>query len=211
MEERDLVEALKEGREEAFEYLLEKVSRPVASVIARHVPADAIEDVMQECWIRIFRSLHRYEHRNRLLSYCLRIAIRCSHDWWRQYGRQANALTKPEGLQREMVASMLAAEDMQRWLNSQDDEELHGLVEWTFAVLKPQDRVLAQLVFLEGYTPKEAAGILEQSGIWARVRLHRMKQKIQTRILSWLNEEGITHELPDSTCLEAAEETSQTS
>jgi len=190
-QETEIVEACLSGDKQAFARLMEYASVAVLGVIGRHAPKSAWEDIQQETWIRLWQSLPNYRDQGKLLGFCRTVAVRTCHDWWRKNGQ--NPITE-SGLgpnASEVFQKLLEAQDKQGFLNHSEVVVLDGVVEFAFATLKPEDKMLARLVFLDGWKPTEAAKAMGQNGVWARVRLHRMKSAIATRIQEWLKREQI--------------------
>ncbi len=186
MLEHELTDAVRRGDKTAFARLMEYTGKGVVSLIARHVPASAVEEVQQETWIRIWKAMESYRDQGKLLGFCRTIAARSCHDWWRKNGQRETpqAALGQEGAARFEL--LLQSQDMRAFLHGGDPHEFEGLIDWVFTGLKPEDRMLARLVFLEDWKPAEAAASLGQSAVWARVRLHRMKSRLKDRVEGWL-------------------------
>lgn len=179
MLEMELVEAVTRNHsKEAFARFMEYTKGAVCGMIARHAPPQVWDDLQQEAWIRIFQSLPNYKDQGKLLGYCRTIAVRVCHDYHRQQGSGPEIRNLPTQADLENLVESKSSET-----DSYDSSEL---VEKAFMLLKPQDRMLARLVILEEWSPAEAAAAMGQNGLWARVRMHRIRKQLAEGVRSWM-------------------------
>jgi RNA polymerase sigma-70 factor (ECF subfamily) len=79
MEENDdfrLVKAAQAGDEKAFESIIRRYQRQVANLIYMNLGnIDDVEDISQEVFIRVYRSLSKFKFNSSLFSWIYRIAV----------------------------------------------------------------------------------------------------------------------------------------
>lgn len=76
VDDYQLVEAFRGGDEKAFEELVRRYQRQVANIIYLTLGnRDEVEDLSQEVFIRVYRSLAKYERDASLYSWIYRIAV----------------------------------------------------------------------------------------------------------------------------------------
>src|SRR5207249_11407417 len=69
-----LVAALRAGDELAFEWLIDRYQRAMLRVAGLHVANQSVaEEVVQETWLAVLQSLHRFEGRSTLKTWMFRI------------------------------------------------------------------------------------------------------------------------------------------
>ncbi len=71
-----LVEAFRKGEEKAFEEIVRRYQRQVANIIYLTLGnREEVDDLSQEVFVRVFRSLNRFEFDSSLYSWIYRIAV----------------------------------------------------------------------------------------------------------------------------------------
>jgi len=176
----DLVRRVVDGDTNAFQPLLEAYKRHVLAIVSRHVPQEQVEELAHEVFVRAFVSLPSFKFKNRFKHWLSSIAVRSCYDYWRQAYRN-----------REITMSSLSA-DEQAWLDRaaanqnqyRNDEnvqknEAHTLLEWALSRLSPEDRMVLELVHLEGYSVKEAGKLLVWTAANVKVRAFRSRKKLR--------------------------------
>jgi RNA polymerase sigma-70 factor (ECF subfamily) len=78
-----LTGAIANGDPEAARALVERYRRPLAAVLHRALGSAAdVDDVFQETWIRVVRSVHRYDPEQRFSNWLFAIAWNLVKDRW---------------------------------------------------------------------------------------------------------------------------------
>jgi RNA polymerase sigma-70 factor (ECF subfamily) len=98
-EEASLVADLKAGSEEAFGLLIAQYHQPLYSLISRSLndPADAA-DITQEVFIKVFRSIRKFNGDASLRTWLYRIALHEASNqrrWWSRHKRQEIGIDAP--------------------------------------------------------------------------------------------------------------------
>ncbi|HEX4650699.1 MAG TPA: sigma-70 family RNA polymerase sigma factor [Granulicella sp.] len=98
-EEASLVADLKAGSEEAFGMLIAQYHQPLYSLISRSLndPADAA-DITQEVFIKVFRSIRKFNGDASLRTWLYRIALHEASNqrrWWSRHKRQEIGIDAP--------------------------------------------------------------------------------------------------------------------
>lgn len=91
-EETALIDELRAGSEEAFEWLIARYHQPIYSLLARtaHDRADAA-DLTQEVFVKVFRKIGSFHGESSLRTWIYRIALREASNqrrWWRRHKQQ---------------------------------------------------------------------------------------------------------------------------
>jgi RNA polymerase sigma-70 factor (ECF subfamily) len=95
-EEDALVSALGQGAEDAYEILIQRYQQPVYSLVCRLMndPSDA-PDIVQEVFLKVFRSIGAFRGNSSLKTWIYRIAVNEAYNhrrWFCRHQRQEVAL-----------------------------------------------------------------------------------------------------------------------
>lgn len=147
---------------EGFRRAYESAAPALRSYVRRATGSgDLADDIVQEAFLRILRrSLPPLSDRE-LKSYLFKAATSLMHDHWRKISREQRWRTlMPFG---RPASRQTAAES-----------GIDGL----FRTLKPRERALLWLAYLEGYSHEEIAGVLGVAEKSVRVLLFRARRKL---------------------------------
>lgn len=150
-----LIERARGGDASAFRDLVERYeSRVAATVIGMLGPGDEAEDVGQETFIRLYRSLERFRGDSSLGTYLTRIAINLSLTALKKRKRRLSRFVSQDGTERQLPeASWDPRGDLER---QERRESVRAAVER----LAPDHRAVVVVRMIEGYTTREASEIL---------------------------------------------------
>lgn len=149
-----------------FEELYEKTARPLWSYLSRiSGSATLADDFLQETFFRYLRApLKGGEDAAMLKSYLYKIATNLVYDHFRR-------------VQRENRWQLLSAKEPERDTAYDTFTEQTEMMQ-IFHNLKPQERALLWLAYVEGYEHREIAGVLNLSAMSVRVLLFRARRKL---------------------------------
>jgi RNA polymerase sigma-70 factor (ECF subfamily) len=167
------------GTEGAFEILLQRHGGAVLAIVKKRVPFDYVEDTVQEVFLKVYRSLPTFKNRSSFRQWLSVIAVRTCYDFWREQYKS-----------RELPMSSLS-EEHQAWLNAAladasdgsfqergEQKEAGEILDWALERLSAGDRMVLELVYLEGRSLKEAAHLMGWSVANVKVRLFRGRKKL---------------------------------
>lgn len=150
--------------EATFEAIYEKTARPLQSYVARVSGNAALaDDIVQETFLRYLRSPIAADDAG-IKSYLYKIATNLTNDHFRRMQRENRwrlfSTIEPAS---EIVYDTFSEEtDMTR----------------VFKSLKPQERALLWLAYVEGYEHREIAAVLNLSAASVKVLLFRARRKL---------------------------------
>ncbi len=184
----DIIKQVIEGRINAFESLITKYGDFVSRIVKKHIPCNEIEDITQNAFIRIYQSLPMYKGKGEFRAWLSSIALRTCYDYWRKAYKS-----------REIPMNCIS-EDHQKWLENAVSEEsislIHDkdgkrmateLLEWALGKLSAEDRMILELIYLEGRSGREVADLLGWSIANVKVRSFRLRKKLKLILNSVLN------------------------
>ena len=194
--DEELVARLRGGDEAAFAGLVDKyhvTMKRVASGYLGGAPT-AVEEVVQETWMAVLKSLERFEGRSSLKTWIFRILAN-------------RAITRAKRERRSIPMSAMGpldesdqpAIDPSRfdengmwttpppsWGTDPDralmDSEIRSRVDAAVAELPERQRTVITLRDLEGWSSEDVRNVLEISETNQRVLLHRARSKVRAAL-----------------------------
>jgi RNA polymerase sigma-70 factor (ECF subfamily) len=182
VQEAELLEALREGREEAFETLVRTHSGRMLSVCRRILRNDEeAKDAVQEAFVSAFRGLSGFEGTSRLGTWLHRIAVNAS------LMRLRSRKRRPEEPIDELLPTFKddghARVEPRDWspsaLQLVESRETREFVRGCIDRLPDLYRVVLLLRDIEEMDTAEAAGVLGVSEGVVKVRLHRARHALR--------------------------------
>jgi RNA polymerase sigma-70 factor (ECF subfamily) len=145
-----LIELLQKGDQNGYAYLLDHYSAALGGIIFTVLNNQPdTEDVLQEVFIRVHRSISQYDpSRSRLFTWMARIARNAAIDWLRKEKAKVVSLHNQTG---EDAVSTTAVPY---------DPDATDLRNWISRLEKPEQEVLV-LTYLNGHTQDEASQLLQ--------------------------------------------------
>ncbi len=169
-----LVERVLAGDEDAFAEIVRQHQRLVAGIAWRYgVPRSEIEDVVSSAFLKVYVNLHRFRPEYAFGSWLYRVATNHILDYGRRHRRDRMRDELPENL---ADSSPGPAESAER-------EETRVRVRRALARLKPHYRDTLFLVYVEGQSVEQAAGLLGVAEGTVKSRLLRGREAMR-RILA---------------------------
>ena len=164
--------------ESAFASFYDATKQQLWLYIAKIVRDAAVaDDIFQEAYIKFLQKTLREKSELAMKSYLYRIATNLVNDHWRKQKRTRKWFSSETG---EQAARNGAA----------DIDMRHDLGD-ALGHLAPQQRMMVWLAYVEEYTHREIAEILDLKENSVKVLLHRAKQKL----LEIFKDKGITSEV----------------
>lgn len=193
--ERALVERLRRRDEAAFNLFVRAYQQKVFTVVARMLGnrADA-EDLAQEVFITVFRSIDSFRGDARLSTWLYRVAVNHCKNRIKYLDRRARKTSREIGDTPEQavadgggVMTPIARPD-----DSAQGTELEKVVQRALALIDPDHRELIVLRELEGLSYEEIMAITGLPEGTVKSRLHRARAALKDAI-----ERGLGCPLPE--------------
>jgi RNA polymerase sigma-70 factor (ECF subfamily) len=168
------------GDADAFEFLMIKYETLVINRVKYHVPENALQDTIQEVFLRAYRSLATCRDPKKFKAWIGSIAVKTAYDWLRKWYRHretaVSALSSDHHEWLENVCVQHSKDEYERHLARKEAEEV---LTWALDQLPLQDRMVVELVHLQGCSVKETARLLGWSVVNVKVRNHRSRKKLK--------------------------------
>ncbi|MBT4364553.1 MAG: sigma-70 family RNA polymerase sigma factor, partial [Desulfobacteraceae bacterium] len=157
----DIVQRVLDGEVNAFEVLLVKYRNHVVKILNRHLPYSHIEETAHDVFIRAYKSLATFKQQGGFKQWLSTIAVRTCYDFWRkQYRSREFPISSLTESHQEWLESVMSDTSEQEYRDKARQKEAKEILDYALESLSPEDRMVVKLVYLEGYTGKEAAGLL---------------------------------------------------
>jgi len=176
-DERQTIERVLSGDTAAFADLINNHKAHVLRIAANMVPAQDVEEVAHEVFIRAFKDLSSFSSRAPFEHWLSKIAVRTSYDHWRRHRKQKIVQLSPEQFQllENEIDELSRAE-------APALERAKELLDMGLSCLEPQDRLAFSLLYLEGMTMKEVSKVLGWSIAQVKIRSFRSRQRLHKNL-----------------------------
>lgn len=175
MEQKDelyCITRILDGEPEYFSVLLERYSRPLYSLIVQIVgcPEDA-EEVLQDVFLKAFRSLNSYKRESKFSTWLYRIAYNTAISSTRKKKQEFLYI-------EESAINNVPDERADTVITPEDNEEQIIRLSEAIDKLSGEEKALITLFYYEGKSMEEVGEVLKISVSNVKVRLHRTRKKI---------------------------------
>ena len=179
-EEDALVSALGRGAEEAYEILIERFQQPVYSLVCRLLndPSDA-PDIVQEVFLKVFRSVGSFRGNSSLKTWIYRIAVNEAYNhrrWFSRHQRQEVALGSDDGAPHHADTMVHPGRSP---FEEAADHEMRALVEQALEKLNPKFRAAVVLRDIEDLSYEDIATVLSISLGTVKSRIMRGRDALR--------------------------------
>jgi RNA polymerase sigma-70 factor (ECF subfamily) len=186
----NIVRSVLNGHTENFELLIEKYRSKVFMLVGKRIPANDIEDVAQDAFIRSFSSLSTYSMKKPFENWLSIITLRCCCDYWRKQGRRKEFSAPVSDIPVVQWLEDLSSGHSQARFEHVCRRLADGeLLQWTLEQLDPEDKTLIEMLYFEERPLAQAAQVLEWGLSKTKVRAMRARKKMR-KIISELIEDN---------------------
>jgi RNA polymerase sigma-70 factor (ECF subfamily) len=193
-DEGDLIAALRAGDEAAFMSLVDRYGPSMLRLARSFVPSRAVaEEVVQEAWLGVLRSLERFERRSSLKTWIFRILTNIAKTRGEREGRSVpfsslatepgEPAVDPSRFEPEHGTTGFWSAPPTSWEDLPEDHllshEARSVIDEAIAALPPAQRTVITLRDVDGWTSEEVRNALDVSETNQRVLLHRARSKVR--------------------------------
>jgi RNA polymerase sigma-70 factor (ECF subfamily) len=174
-EDSATIKAILQGDIERYRQLMEKYEKTVYLIVAKRIPADLVDSLTQDVFVRAYNALGNYKEKYRFPAWLSRIAIRACYDYWRQQARfeKKHVLAGPTEDQVNWLeqAARCTKKEEADYLAQQN--EAKEMVKWVLKQLSAEDRTLVEAIYWDDMKLKDVAKALGRSIVKTKVRALR--------------------------------------
>ncbi|MGR6980234.1 RNA polymerase sigma factor RpoE [Testudinibacter sp. P27/CKL/0425] len=181
-----LVEKAQQGDKKAFNLLVARHQNKVAGLLTRYISANDIPDVVQETFIKAYRSLELFRGDSAFYTWLYRIAVNTAKNYITAQGRRPPS----EDIQAEDAETYEAGDHLRNVDTPENlmlSAELKKVVFETIAALPEELKTSITLRELEGLSYEEIAEIMECPVGTVRSRIFRAREIIDSKISPLVN------------------------
>ena len=183
-EDSRILRGLRAGIDEAYEELIERFQQPVYSMVFRLLgnPNDA-SDVVQDVFLKVFRSVGAFREQSSLRTWIYRIAVNEAHNHRRWFSRHCRREVSMEAEREDQASSLELARDPGRSPFDQTlDNENRMLIEEALTRINPAFRTAVVLRDIENLSYEEIAEILQLSLGTVKSRILRGREALRREL-----------------------------
>jgi RNA polymerase sigma-70 factor (ECF subfamily) len=173
-----------------FEDIFERHKDQVINICHRLVgDRDEAEDLCQEVFFRVYRSLRTFKHRSKISTWIYRIAVNQSlnHIRNRKQRRRMSSFPNDQSDTHDGTLTAVAPPGEQPDL-SFEKKEMQAIVWNAVQALPKNQRIVLILQKYEGFSSKEIAEIMDWTLSSVQSRIHRAKENLYKKLLPYLGE-----------------------
>lgn len=213
-DETQLIRALRQGDEAAFETLIERYHNALVRLAQMYVPdRAAAEEVTQETWLGVLQGIDRFEGRSSLKTWIFRILTNTAKTRGQRESRSLpfSAFEDSSAEAEPAVDPARFRPEGERWARHWRPEaephpwderpeayvevqEVQTRLQAAIAALPPQQREVITLRDVEGWPADEVCNVLEISETNQRVLLHRARAKVRRALERYFDEAKVMDE-----------------
>ena len=178
--DEELIKKIRRGDRTAFQVLVEKYQRRIYAVAYSLLGnrEDAL-DVVQEAFIKAYRSLDRFKGKSSFYTWLYRITANTAIDYGRKESRRDEVEFREELEQDEEKGDYPVAPSSENPAEGLMRKELGELIEGAIRELPAEQRTAVALREIEGLSYKEIAKVMRCSEGTVMSRLHYGRKKLQ--------------------------------
>ncbi|NWF55060.1 MAG: RNA polymerase sigma factor [Syntrophaceae bacterium] len=179
-----------EGNVNAFETLMTRYQDIVLKIVKKRVPFSNLEETAQDVFIRVYQSLPTFKGKCNFSQWVSSIAVKTCYDYWRKtYKSQEVSMSSLSEQHQNWLGEAVADSSESPLDEKVSQKEGMELLKWALGQMSPEDRMVLELVYLEGLSGKEAANILGWSLANVKIRSLRSRRKLE-KLLSGFMKKG---------------------
>lgn len=191
LDDCEIVVRVLQGSVNAYEALMLRYKDLVLRIVRRHVPSGDAEEITQDIFVRAYESLPSFKGQGVFRSWLSSIAVRTCYDYWRRaYRCREVPMTVLSDRHREWLEEVITGESESILHERDAQREAGDLLDWALARMSPENRMVLELVYLEGLSMREVADLLGWSMANVKVRAFRSRKKMERLLTGVVAGEG---------------------
>ena len=179
-DDNELIDRILKGEVNIYRFLLNKYEPVVLRILKKRLPFEQVEEVAQVVFIKAYESLPSYRRQSCFKNWLSSIAIRSCYDFWRvRYKKKEVNISSIAVKDKEWLDKALLEQSFDVLTKKGQENEAREILEWAFNKLSPEDKIVLELIYLEGFSNKEASDLLGWGIAKVKVRSFRSRKKLE--------------------------------
>ncbi|WP_044469576.1 RNA polymerase sigma factor RpoE [Mannheimia massilioguelmaensis] len=176
-----LVERVQQGDKKAFNLLVSRYQNKVAGLLTRYVSRNDIPDVVQESFIKAYRSIESFRGESAFYTWLYRIAVNTAKNYLTAQGRRppTEDILADEAETYDIGSNL---RDIDSPENEMLSAELKRVVFETINSLQEELKTVITLREMEGLSYEEIAEIMDCPVGTVRSRIFRAREILESKI-----------------------------
>ncbi len=172
----DIIDKILQGDINQFEQLVDKYKDKVFKLVSSHVPYDDIDEVANDVFFACYKSLASYRMDAPFVNWLSVIAVRTCKNFWRNKYRDMVVPISSFDIDIDYFVDNIdqASSPENELLN----KELANKLSEALDVLKPSERMVINMLYVEGRSIAEIAELMEMSDSNVKVTAFRARKKL---------------------------------
>jgi RNA polymerase sigma-70 factor, ECF subfamily len=189
VDDHDIVRRVIAGDINAFGFLVQKYQGHILTVVGNHIPYSQAEEVAHDVFVKAYQSLLTFKFKSGFKQWLSAIAVRTCYDFLRkEYRSREIPMSSCSEEDRTCLKKVMANQSNQITSEKHSQKEASDLLGRAMDRLSPEDRIVLELVYLEGLSVNEAAGLLGWSVANVKIRLFRSRKKLRKILAGFLKD-----------------------
>jgi RNA polymerase sigma-70 factor, ECF subfamily len=180
IDDNEIINRVLDGDVDAYEWLLDKYEAMVLNILKKRLPFEHVEETAQIVLIKAYQSLPTFKRKSEFRNWLSSIAVKTCYDFWRKYYKnKEQPISFLSEKHEEWLEQALSNQSEEALREKGKETEAKELLDWALGKLSPENRMVLELVYLEGMTNKEASDLLGWTVANVKVRSFRARKKLE--------------------------------
>lgn len=195
MEDTELIKNLKNGNDESFRIIVDKYQRLILNSCYRFVyNRETAEDLTQEVFIEVYRSINMFRNDSKLSTWIYRIAISKSLDYLKSRKRKKRFANSKSLFENEDIIGSTSLKDEIQAPHEQSPEKLLDnddrikVLSLALDCLPENQRIAFTLSKYDEFSYKEIADVLGITISSVESLIHRAKVNLRKKLYNFYRE-----------------------
>ena len=197
----EIVRRITDGDVNAYEHLMKKYKGYVFKIVNKHIPYEQVEETAQDVFVRAYQSLPNFKKKSSFKQWLAKITVRTCYDFWRKaYRNRELPMSSLTENQKDWLEKVIADQASQSFYEEGAQKEAAEVLNYALDRMSAEDRMVLELIYLEGLSGKEAAALLGWSVANVKIRSFRARKKLHKLLtekkmnVGWV-QRSVTHHL----------------
>jgi RNA polymerase sigma-70 factor (ECF subfamily) len=184
LSDSDIILRTLSGDVNIFEELIMRYQAHVFSIVRKHIPASHADEIAHDVFVRAYQGLRKFSQKSGFKQWLSGIAVRSCYDFWRKkYRAKEVPISQLSDAHHQWIDSAMAEVSDRAGEALDRQREATEILDAALSRLSAADRMVLELVYLEGHSHKEAADLLGWTVANIKIRAFRARKKLHKTLV----------------------------